>query len=141
MVNIDQSLFIQIINFLLLIWILNMVLYKPIRNILNQRKEKVCGLEQSITTLGQEATQQSNVYEVRIRDARSKGKKKKEAIMEAVDAQEKAILDKIDVKTQADLAEVKSKIANDVEQVGNALQNQVDDFAAAIVQKILGRTV
>ena len=141
MVSIDQSLPIQIINFLLLIWVLNMVLYKPIRNILNQRKEKVSGLEQKIAALGQEAEQQGNVYDTGIRNARSKGKKEKKAMMEAVSAQEKAVLEKINVQAQADLVEVKSKIAKDVEQVGSALQNQVDDFAAAITKKILGRMV
>lgn len=140
MVSIDQSFPIQIINFLLLIWVLNMVLYKPIRNLLNQRKEKVSDLEQNIAALGREAEQQGNVYETRIRDARSKGKQKKEAMMEAVNAQEKAVLEKINARAQADLAEVKRKIAEDVEQVGSALQNQVDDFAEAITQKILGRT-
>ena len=141
MVSIDQSLFIQIINFLILIWVLNMILYKPIRNILTQRKEKVSGLEQNITALGQEAEQQDKAYEVGIRNARSKGKKEKEAMMEAASAEEKTVLEKINAQAQADLAEVKSKIAKDVEQVESALQNQVDDFAAAITQKILGRAV
>ena len=48
MVNVDVSLLIQIINFIVLIWVLNLVLYKPIRNILIQRKEKVANLEKRL---------------------------------------------------------------------------------------------
>jgi len=44
----DASVFIQIINFLFLIWVLNLIIYKPIRNILIQRKEKFSGLEADI---------------------------------------------------------------------------------------------
>ena len=141
MVEVNFSIVYQIINFLILIWILNVILYKPIQKILNQRKEKVSGLEQNIAALGQEATQQDNAYDEGMRAARSKAKKEKEAMMEAASTEEKAILAKINAKAQADMAEVKNKIAKDVEQVGSALQNQVNDFAAAITQKILGRVV
>jgi F-type H+-transporting ATPase subunit b len=141
MVEVNFSIVYQLINFLILIWILNLILYKPIRKILNQRKEKVSGLEQNIAALDQEAKQQDNAYDQGIRAARSKAKKEKEVMMEAAGAEEKAILAKINAKAQADLAEVKNKIAKDVEQVGSALQNQVNDFAADITQKILGRAV
>jgi F-type H+-transporting ATPase subunit b len=141
MVEVNFSIVYQIINFLILIWILNLILYKPIRKILNQRKDKVSGLEQNIAALDQEAKQQDNAYDQGIRAARSKAKKEKETMMEAAGAEEKAILAKINAQAQADLAEVKNKIAKDVEKVGSALQNQVSDFAADITQKILGRAV
>lgn len=141
MVSLDQSIIIQIVNFLILIWVLNMVLYKPIRSILSQRKEKVSGLSQNITALSQEAESQDMAYGAGIRDARSKGKMEKDAMMEAAAAEEKSVLDRINAQAQADLADVKSKISKDAEQVRSALQDQVDDFAAAITQKILGRAV
>jgi F-type H+-transporting ATPase subunit b len=141
MVSINYTIFIQIVNFLILIWVLNMVLYKPIRNILSQRKEKVSGLEQNIVTLGKEAQEQDTAYNTGIRDARSKGKKEKDAMMEAAAAEEKKVIDKINAQAQADLADVKNKIAKDAEQVRSVLQSQVDDFATAITQKILGRAV
>ncbi len=46
MINIDQSLIFQIVNFLLLMLILNTLLYRPIRNILKQRADKVGLLEE-----------------------------------------------------------------------------------------------
>ncbi len=141
MVSLDQSIFYQIVNFLILIWVLNMVLYKPIRNILSQRKEKVSGLEQNISSISKEAASQDKAYSAGLREARSKGKKEKDAMMEAAAAEEKKILEKINAKAQADMAEVKEKIAKDAEQVKSVLQAQVDDFAAAITQKILGRAV
>jgi len=39
MVDIDSTLFIQLVLFLLLIWILNQVLYKPLLRIMDRRKE------------------------------------------------------------------------------------------------------
>ncbi len=141
MVSLDYSIIIQIANFLILIWVLNMILYNPIRRILSQRKEKFSGLEQDIDALSKEARQQDKAYDSGVRAARSKGKKQKDAMMEAALAEEKKVLEKINAQAQKDLAEVKNKIAKDADQVRSALQNQVDDFAGAITQKILGRAV
>ena len=51
----DWTVGIQIINFLVILWILNLILYRPIRNILRQRKEKIDGLETSIETYSEDA--------------------------------------------------------------------------------------
>ena len=45
MIKIDASVVLQIVNFVFLIVVLNVVLFKPVRKILRQRKEKVDGLE------------------------------------------------------------------------------------------------
>ncbi len=45
----DWTVGIQIINFLIILWILNLILYRPIRNILRQRKEKIDGLEDDVS--------------------------------------------------------------------------------------------
>ena len=50
MVDINWTVFPQIINFLILIIALNIVLYKPIRKILTERKTKVEGLSKGIET-------------------------------------------------------------------------------------------
>jgi F-type H+-transporting ATPase subunit b len=141
MVSLDGSLFIQIINFLVVIWALNMVLYKPIRGILMQRQDKVSGLEQNIAALSGEAEEQNNAYGIGIREARARGQREKEIMLEAASAEEKEILSRINERAQSELADIKTKIVKEVDTARGVLQNQVDDFAAAITQKILGRAV
>ena len=141
MVNIDGSVFIQIINFLVLIWVLNMVLYRPIRNILLQRREKVSGLEGNIETAGAQMKQKEEAFSKSIKEARSKGLQEKESLIKEGEAEEKEIVGKINEKAQAELAQVKEKIAKEAEQVRDALMKDVDAFASDIGQKILGRAV
>ena len=64
MVSIDESVFFQIANFLLLIWVLNIVLYRPIRNILIQRRDKVNGLEEGIQTFSMDAREKGDAFDV-----------------------------------------------------------------------------
>jgi F-type H+-transporting ATPase subunit b len=141
MVNIDVSVVIQIVNFLFLIWALNVVLYKPIRSILQQRKEKIDGLEQGIDTLAGDAKQKEDAYASGIKDARAKGIKEKEALMAVAAEEEKAQIAKITQKAQADLATVREQIATEAESARSALAKEVETFAEAIGQKILGRAI
>lgn len=139
MVSLDGSLFIQIINFLFLIWALNVVLYKPIRNMLIQRKEKITGLEQDIDTCNKDVKAKDDAFTSSIKEARANGTKEKEALIQAATDEEKMIIEKINQKAQADLAEVREKVAKDAESVRASLQEELDVIAISISQKILGR--
>lgn len=141
MISIDGSLFIQIVNFIILIFVLNIVLYKPIRNVLLERNKKVVGLGESIETFNKDAKEKDDAFASGIRAARAKGLKEKEVLLEAASEEEKKIIAKINEKAQANLAEVRSNIAKDAEKVRAKLQKEVDVFADAIGQKILGRAV
>ena len=137
----DWTLFVQIANFLLIIWVLNIVLFRPIRKILIQRKEKVTSLEQNVEASDKEAKEKNEAFDSGIRDARAKGLSEKNALLNEAAGQEKEIIDKINQKAQADLAEVREKIAKDAEAVRASLQKEIDTFASAIGEKILGRAV
>lgn len=137
----DKSLFIQLVNFLFLIWVLNIILYKPIRNILIRRKEKFASLEQNIEILNRDAHEKDDAYAAGIKEARVKGFQEKEALTQAASDEEKEIIAKINQKAQAELSEVREKIAKDAESARAALQQEIDVFANAIGEKILGRTI
>ncbi|BBO85648.1 ATP synthase F0 subunit B [Desulfosarcina ovata] len=139
MVSVDGSIVLQIVNFLLLIWILNMVLYKPIRKILSERKAKVDGLETAIDDSAQQVVTKEKEYADGIRQARAAGQKEKETLMQAAMEEEKAIVGKINESAQAELKSVKAKIAAEMDTVKTALEEEIDAFADAIEQKILGR--
>lgn len=141
MVSIDGSLFFQIVNFLFLIWVLNMVLFKPIRKALAQRKEKIDGLEEGIEAMSREVEEQNQSYNQGIKEARSKGKQEKEALLEAAAEEERAIVEKINAQAQADLAAMRTKIGAEAQEVKAALMQEIDVFANAIGEKILGRAL
>ena len=137
----DGSLIIQIANFLLIIWILNLILYRPIRNILRQRKEKIERLELRIETYNEDAQKKDDAFASGIQEARTKGLREKETLLQAAAEEEKEIIANVNTKTQAELAEIRKKIVKDAEAVRASLQEKVDEFANDICQKILGRKV
>lgn len=137
----DWTVAIQIVNFLLILWILNRMLYRPIRNILRQRKEKMDGLETSIQTYNDDAEEKDKAFAAGIKEARAKGLKEKEAMLQDAAEEEKKIIAKVNEKAQAELTGIRQKISQEAQTAKSALQTRVAEFADDICQKILGRTV
>jgi F-type H+-transporting ATPase subunit b len=137
----DSTVFIQVVNFLVLIFLMNVVVYKPIRNILARRREKVGGLSGDISTARKTALEKEQELERALAAARSKGQKKKEALTEEAIAQEQKVIADINEKAATQLEQMRAKIAQDVAQAEKALEEQISAFAEAIAEKIMGRAL
>ena len=137
----DGSIIIQIVNFLFAIWVLNILLYRPIRKILTQRKEKVDGLELAIETSNNDVKEKDDAFVAGIKEARTRGFKEKDALLQQAADAEKSIFADINRKAQAELTRNREQIKKDAEVARKSLQSEIDDFANQISQKILGRAV
>ncbi|MFP4158733.1 MAG: ATPase [Desulfobacterales bacterium] len=141
MINIDGSLIIQMINFIVLIWALNFVLYRPIRGVIARRKEKMDGLEQGASKCEQDAAEKHKEIEAGIKEAREKGIKEKEALEEQAKEQERRMIEQINEKARSELEEIRERVSREAESVRKSLEPQIDQFADQISEKILGRAV
>ncbi|SDU14814.1 F0F1 ATP synthase subunit B family protein [Desulfobacula phenolica] len=135
----DISLMYQMINFLVLLFVLNLVLYKPIRNVLLERKAKIEGMQNGAEKAAGDLIAGEDAYKNGLKEARSEGLKTKEAFVEEASQEETEIIDRINKKAQANLAEIKQQVADETEQARKALEGEVEAYAKAIGEKILGR--
>jgi F-type H+-transporting ATPase subunit b len=137
----DWTLLLQMVNFIALIIILNAVCYKPIRNMLIERKKKVQGYQQNIDGLRQESSESDQTFQTKVSDAKAKGFQEQEALKEGAEEEEKKLIEEIHQTAQAELETVRAQIAKDAEIAKLSLQAEAQAFSAAIAQKILGRAV
>lgn len=137
----DWTLFVQIGNFILLILILNAILYKPIRQILIERKKKIRGYEEGIETLQRDASESEQSFQAKISEARQQGVQEKEALKQTGQEEEKRLIDEINQKAQAELEAVRAQIAKDADDARRGLEKEIGVFSGTIAEKILGRAV
>jgi F-type H+-transporting ATPase subunit b len=137
----DWSTLVQIVNFLLIIFALHVFLYKPIRGILKERKEKFGGLGMDAQKARAEAAAKEKALEAGIAQARAEGAKAREALIQAAEEEQKRALAEINAKAQKDLEELRGQIAREVEGARKALSADVGAYASLITEKILGRAV
>ncbi|NVM20756.1 MAG: ATP synthase F0 subunit B [Desulfobacterales bacterium] len=142
MISVDfPILFVQMANFIFLIFVLNAILYKPIRKILIERKKKIQGLEESIDGAQRNAAESEQTFQTKIGEAKTKGFQEKDALKQAGQEEEKRLIDEINQKAQADLEAVRAQIAKDAADAAQRLKGEIEAFSAAIAEKILGRAV
>ncbi|NOY70623.1 MAG: ATP synthase F0 subunit B [Deltaproteobacteria bacterium] len=141
MINIDGSLVIQMINFLLLVWALNVILYRPIRGIVARRREKMLSLESGIGQYEQDARNRDAAFNDGIRAAREKGFAEKALMEQQAREEEMKLIEEINEKAREDALATRQMIAKEAETVRISLQTQIGVFADDISSKLLGRAV
>jgi F-type H+-transporting ATPase subunit b len=141
MLEINSSLFVQIANFLILILLMNLFLYKPIRDILRRRNEEMNRLEGLISDLGAKSAQQKNRIEEGLTQARKEGYQEKEGLKGVGLKEERALTLEAGAKADAKVGQAKSEIEVKIAEVRKALEDQVSMFSKELAQKVLGRTI
>ena len=141
MITIDLTMLIQIANMLLLIVVLNAVLYKPIRAILEERQKKIGGLDEGIDQFKKNAVLRLDEFGQKMKDARTRAKKEYEAARNAALAEstEKlaGIRKEVDAQKTGQLAEIEKQFA----AAHSELQGQISGFANEMAGKVLGRSL
>ena len=141
MLEINSSLFIQIANFLFLLFVLNLILYKPIRKILTQRNEKTSSLEKTIRDYQERSEQNERGIEDGMIKARKEGFLEKEKFKGQGLEGERGILQEagasIEEKKEAAEQELESKMT----EVREALEREIAGFSKELAEKILGRGI
>jgi F-type H+-transporting ATPase subunit b len=141
MITIDITMVIQIINILVLIGVMNVVLYKPVRTMLAKREEKADSLEKEIATFHKNAELRQEEISRKMQGARASAKEELEGARSGAQAVGAEVLAKIREEANAAKAAQLSEIEQQFNSAREALKGQVDGFAAEIAGKILGRAV
>ncbi|NLX18916.1 MAG: ATP synthase F0 subunit B [Desulfobulbus sp.] len=141
MISIDVTLLMHIINMIVLMFVLNAILYKPVLGILEKRARKMSSLSDEVVKFEQDARQRQLELDNRMREASSKAKQALDgarAQAQAIGAEKlAAIRSESDSLKEKQLAELRQQI----ETARKELQEDTAAFAQAMAGKILGRSV
>jgi F-type H+-transporting ATPase subunit b len=141
MLTIDITMVIQIINILVLIGIMNVVLYKPVRTLLAKREEKINSLDKEIDTFHKNAKLRQEEISRKMQEARVKAKNQLEGARSSAHTIGGDLLVKIRAEATADKTVRLGEMQQQVASARTELQTQVAGFAAEIAGKIMGRSV
>jgi F-type H+-transporting ATPase subunit b len=141
MLEIDKTLFIQIANFLVLLFFLNILLFKPIRGILAKRSEEQNSLQKSIEEYQTRSDQsEKGIEEGKIR-ARKEGATEKEGLKGQGQEKERGILHKASTAAEEKKVNARKDMEAKISDVRRSLEDQVAVFSHELAEKILGRSL
>lgn len=137
----NLTLVFQIANFLFLLFILNIILYRPIRKILGQRGDEVISFQEMIEDFQGRSAEGAKNLEESMADARSQGFKEKESLKGAGMEEEKVMLQQAISSAEERIGKAKEEIDQDTAQARRSLEEEVRVFSEELAEKILGRSI
>ena len=141
MITIDLTMPIQIANILILIVIMNIVLYKPIRRILDERDKKISGLEKDVEEFHKNAKLRLEEFDNKLNGARSQAKTELDKVRGEAQAAGAEKLAEIRKEADETKAQNMAQIEQEFSKASSELQGQVEGFASEIAARIMGRAI
>jgi F-type H+-transporting ATPase subunit b len=140
-VSIDYTVILQIINFLLLIFILNLLLYKPILGIIEKRQKQFDDSQEEIKRLNDDAEKKMLEYEEKSRQAKLAAMDLKTQAMAEGTEKAKGIIDAVRGEIPKIIEGFNEKLGKEVEEARKILTGQSQKISKEIAEKVLGRSV
>ncbi len=138
MIDIDYTIFIQLVNFLVTIVVLNFLLINPVRDQISARNSLLHGYANEATSFAEKADAKLSQYEAALAEARALAGQARDSLKGEGLAQEQHILSDSHAEAQAFLNASREQIAQESKAAMKTLLSQVDTFAAKAMGKILG---
>jgi F-type H+-transporting ATPase subunit b len=139
LITINETLIVQLISFLLFLFIINRIMFQPLRQVMAERSLYIETLQQEIVD------QQNELQKIAEQIKQSEKKIVREAhhmsLMHEDSGNNEAA--RIMTTTQEEIAALKEKTAKEVDnqfrEVSNQLKNETDVLVSRIIEKILDR--
>ncbi len=135
----NQTLIYQIITFLVLVFLLNVVLFRPIRNALKERKAKLDAQTADISLMETQGQGLDSEIKDKLAAARREGAGARETLKNEGAAAETSLMEEVKKEVDLEWSRVEKKIKQDVAQARKSLEAQAKSFAQLLASKILGR--
>ena len=140
-VDIDNTIFLQAILFLVLFIVLNSLLFKPWLEVKARRAQQIGGALSDAAQLRAQAEETGQEYERRLSKARDDAMGLRSDRRRDAEAEEAQIVGVARGEANAALDARKLTLAQEAEQARGELGGRVDSIASQITEQILGRSV
>ena len=141
MVSLDYSLGIQIINFILLIFILNRLLYQPLLGMIDKRKQQFAESEAEIKRLQKTVEQKMAAYEEKLRQAKAIAIEQKNEIIRQGAEEAKVIIDVVRGEIPGLMEQFHVRMEEEIDTAKRTLTGQSQRLSVEIAEKVLGRSL
>jgi F-type H+-transporting ATPase subunit b len=127
--------------FLVMLYILTKLIFKPIIALLEERKEKTEGTFEGAAAVEAEIADGNAAFEKRIKEAEHKAQDERVAIRQAALDEQKAFIEETRTGLQGDISKVKDELAGEKNSVLEKLILEAPKLSKVIAEKMLERAL
>lgn len=141
MMEFDKTLLFQFLNFLIMMILLNVLLFKPVLRALEKREKTIGSLFGKAETVKQDTVSLEKSYEEQTKEKKRPILESRDSAMSEAHKVSTGIIEKARKDLSEELARVKTEIEVESKKVRDALMADVERLATEAAQKILRRSL
>jgi len=141
MINIDIVLLFQAVNFLVLLFLLNILLYKPIRKVLSDRAAEISASKEKTLSVDREVLEKMAQYEQKLQKVKADATEERSKMLRAAHEEEAQLIGVARSQAANELAKIRESIDKEAKKAQVFLAAQADSLSHRICEKVLGRSL
>lgn len=137
MLELNNWFFVLLANFLILLYVLNIILFKPLLKLFKEREDNVSGSLGAAREMTQRKDEAVATLNRGLAEARNKAKETFESIRADGAGRQKEVLSKAEAEASEILQQARRELRAEAEKARQALRADVDKFSDEIVRKLV----
>ena len=141
MVEINLTIVIQVVQFLILVFILNRILFRPISQAIEKRDGKIDAWEEKTRTLQETVRTKIESYEKELVEVRARAQEEQQQLSNELKEREEEKVGAVFEEAAQMVASTKQALQEETKRLGQELRRQAKEMAQMVAEKVLGRKV
>ncbi len=139
MLELNTTLFIQIIAYFILLYLLNRLLYKPVMEVIEKRRAKTEGTLKDASDIEKDVEEGLEAYKERLKEETAKAQEARSAIKKEALEKEKELLEGARKEAQGEIARMKTELEKSKHSALETLKVEAKKLSSTIAEKVLER--
>ncbi|ACU91433.1 ATP synthase F0 subunit B [Desulfomicrobium baculatum] len=139
MIDLDYTFFVQLVNFMVILTVLNLILYRPIRGIIKKRAEVMSQKLGTIEDFAAKAEAKLESYKVALSGARVEAQQLRVTLKAEGVAVESSVLAEAGAEAAEKVAAARKEIDGQKQTALKALRGEVSTYAKNVADKVLSK--
>lgn len=141
MISINATLLVQVINLLVLIFILNKIMYKPLAKMIEERSVTLKGGIAEAVALQEKAAENNSQYRRQLGEGRQQVRDRLEEVRRKAEEDARRVIDEAQGKARAETDKLVAGIQAEMAQAQGEIRAQAEAVATTMASRVLGREV
>lgn len=141
MISLDWTLILQFINFIVLLYLLNRILFQPLRAMMEKRQDTIAGSHAHARDLQADIDDKMNRYQQQLAEAKKLANEERAHIRKLALEEESKMLATAQSRAGARMDQIREQVGQETRRASQTLKKQSTALAQQIATKILGRSL
>jgi F-type H+-transporting ATPase subunit b len=141
LISVDKSLIVQVVNFLILLFILQRLLYKPLLAKMEERTSTIQKALDEAKAARAEAARQQEENEARLRAAYAEAAAVREQALKEAAEESRKHVEAAQAQSRKMVEDTKAQLETEVRRAREELRREVSDLAIAVAEKLVHKSL